>query len=352
MPVLHRSMRIGIVVLATLAAGCSPTPAHTTTPTQTTAPPAQTIGPKPTPGSTSTADASAALVLPTTGRIGYSVDTPSKVEARVIDLATGMDTVVADGPFLGWAPDGLGFLVGCPRTVIDGPPALCRGLLEGGNAVRIAPAGVGPLWSPNGDAIAFGQSPIDQGDFWLVGPDATGLMTIGGIGTPSSWSPDGLWIAAESAQGATVVVVRRDGTGLRVLGPGRSPAWSPDGLTIAATTWPAGPDIESLDVANGTMTVIADPVAKAGPPMWSRSGRIAFIAGGDVFTIVLGGGATGLTQGLGASGRPSWSPDGRWIAVEAANAGVREIILVNAAGGWIRLTTSGTASGPFWAPIP
>jgi len=100
-----------------------------------------------------------------------------------------------------------------------------------------------PRWSPDGEWIAVAQ-PVDDDTVHLVliRPDGTDQHTVDADATlsmgASAWTPDGVWLAAESWDPtdeirAGVHVVKADGSGLRRLGPPGIPgAFSADGRQL------------------------------------------------------------------------------------------------------------------------
>ncbi|MEQ1505938.1 MAG: peptidase S41, partial [Myxococcota bacterium] len=65
--------------------------------------------------------------------------------------------------------------------------------------------------------------------------------------------------------------------------------------------------------------------------------RVVFVCEDDLWVAPVDGGlARRLTTGLGACARPRLSPDGRWIAFDGTEEGVREVYVVDADGGAVR----------------
>ncbi|MEZ5099936.1 MAG: hypothetical protein R3C15_09110 [Thermoleophilia bacterium] len=176
-----------------------------------------------------------------------------------------------------------------------------------------------------------------------------------------AWSPDGAWIAYDSAPAAgtsgladtQVWVMRADGTDARMLtssppgsgsgglaGPSYQPAWAPDGQSIAfsrgsgrnahivrigfdpATGQPVGPE-----------TLVTSPGLHTSHPSWSHDGLwLAFQSGAgsnaDVSVKRLADGAVFQVAATGnvAEGFPAFSPDDTTIAFqrgdEAAGAAI------------------------------
>lgn len=116
--------------------------------------------------------------------------------------------------------------------------------------VSLAPA---PIWSPDGQRIAFESWPsseLETGDIWVVNADGTGktrLTSKPGWDRAPAWSPDGARIAFVSWRepDGGLYIVNANGTGLKRLiyirpeyfQPQWSPCWSPDGSKIAFVRW-------------------------------------------------------------------------------------------------------------------
>jgi Tol biopolymer transport system component len=181
-----------------------------------------------------------------------------------------------------WSPDGTSLLFLRSREYIPSYRFVVRVAAGGGPATEISPRGFGghPSWSHDGSLIALNQSPISvinaadgtvvlalrgtsarfspvRNEFafnaWpldsaqhihLIRTDSTADRDLRASGSPTSWSPDGSWLAFETgtrnADGRFIVqtwVIRPDGSGLARIGPVDADvsgvAWSADGHRIA-----------------------------------------------------------------------------------------------------------------------
>lgn len=75
--------------------------------------------------------------------------------------------------------------------------------------------------------------------------------------------------------------------------------------------------------------------------------RIAFVYGGDIWTIGIGGGlATRITSHAGIELFPKFSPDGKWIAFTGQYDGDEQVYVVDSSGGIPRQLTFYPARGP------
>src|SRR4051812_44393148 len=169
---------------------------------------------------------------------------------------------------------------------------------------------------------------------FVMRADGRGLRRLSPAGTPVltyRWSPDGKWLAYIDVRALSLWLVRRDGTGRKLLLPGSrlrsfGLSWSPDGKDIAivspglATFSQSGNcgnlALYSVPVAGGKPVLVSKPRHGIGCGVaWSpRGGEIAYGDGGEVLGVISRNGGTPrllVTSGVGA---PQWSPDGRKLA--------------------------------------
>ena len=90
-------------------------------------------------------------------------------------------------------------------------------------------------------------------------------------------------------------------------------------------------------------------------PAWGKSGYIAFSARDeqnslDIFTIRPDGSdITRITQQQGKNDKPTWSPDGRYLAFTSTRDGGSRIYISTADGkSQNAVTTSGWYENPVW----
>ena len=178
-------------------------------------------------------------------------------------------------------------------------------------------------------------------------------------------------VMAKSDEAAVVeglYVMKADGTSQTRLLPSNDldffgPAASPDGRPLAFRVARAGADASDIWVAGANGTG-AHRITNTGrhdtQPAWSRDGKwIAFVSSpagtsGDFRLAIIhpdGSGMRTVHAGVTTLNGPSWSPDGRRIAVGSRSGTTDEIEVFSVADGtatWLGATGGG--SWPAWSP--
>jgi len=262
---------------------------------------------------------------------------------------------------------------------------------DGSGKTLLSPIGADyhPVWSPNGQKIAFTKFDfvafVEQ--LYVMNADGSGRQRLTftsrneGIGYAPAWSPDSQKIVFQSSNlngtDKEIFVINVDGTGLTNLTNSSDleydPQFSPDGQKILFFgTPPIGTPI-SLNVmnANGTAKVQISPANKSFEyPRWSPDGKKVAAAyanpennqSGSFNTVVVmnadGGNYAEVTGNAHRDpSPPSWSHDSSQILFMAGEAFVSGqwiygLYAVNAGGGGAQRFApglSGTFGSPSWS---
>src|SRR5438034_522052 len=135
-----------------------------------------------------------------------------------------------------------------------------------------------PIWSPNGQQIAFGRiSDCCGAAVVVINADGSSEQVLADNGFPGAWSPDGRQIAF--SRNGDVYVMNVDGSGVTQLthdGTASPTAWSPNGKQIAFTSFRSGnSDIYVMNTdGSGVIQLTDDPATDFGDRAgWSPDGR-------------------------------------------------------------------------------
>jgi len=286
----------------------------------------------------------------------------------------------------------------CPDdTPLGGATAAGKLAFSGGDGIFLINAdgcgltsindwGWDPIWSPDGEQIAFQSCEGDLGsstcDIYLINADGSGLTNLsdysGQEGYGVTWSPDARRLAFRSDRDGDyeIYVVNADGSGLAKLTNNHAddfaPAWSPDGSRIAFQSDRDGNDDIYIMNTDGSdqINLTKDPedsifelfTISLGEP-WSPDGKqIAFhkcswgasLIYCDIFVMNPdGSNPVNLTNSPANDSDVSWSPDGSQIAFGSNRDGDLEIYAVNADGSGLVNLTQDPASDedyPAWSP--
>jgi Tol biopolymer transport system component len=201
--------------------------------------------------------------------------------------------------------------------------------------VRIADFGSGRTtlaWSRDGRQLAFDVqlvTPLTDTDAcsrtvwatYVMNGDGTGLRRVATDTRAPSWSPGGTRLVTSGGDGA-VRVVSADGKIDRKVASGAFPAWSPRTDRIAFTVMKQGMPIALAVIASdGTHRHRLAPYGWR--PLWSPDGRTLAFSGTsgcvncDLVAIGVQPGARARPIAHEPNNDDRWSPDGRWIAVDA-----------------------------------
>lgn len=144
-----------------------------------------------------------------------------------------------------------------------------------------------PVWSPDGDRLAYVAGSIQKGVLTISAADGT--RTIGTVPCPgqqckpSDWSRDGRWILATvvSYGDQDVWLLPADGRGtpralLAQPFPERDARLGPDGRLVAYVSLEIGRPEVSVQTIDGTRRRDVISVAGGSQPVWRGDGRELF----------------------------------------------------------------------------
>jgi TolB protein len=243
---------------------------------------------------------------------------------------------------------------------------------DGANQKRITATqslDITPAWSPDTKWMAYTSYRTGFPDIIVVDLSGKRLMSKPANGTPEkqnylpAWSPDGSKLAFMSNRDGNpeIYVVNRDGSGLRRLTnhPENdvTPTWAPSGNQIAFTSNRTGrPQIWIMNADGSGQQKITNETW-CDRPTWSPApfNEIAYASqSGGGYDIRIYDFATSstrtITDGIGSSESPSFSPNGRHVAFVSTRAGKAQIFTIARDGKDRRqVTTQGENRYPNWS---
>jgi Tol biopolymer transport system component len=232
------------------------------------------------------------------------------------------------------------------------------------NAVFAGTLCLAALAAPSrADAQLAGVKADPSFELWIIGADGSGRRKL--VDTPGRtcgsprWSPDGshiafdTWRVGRSYDDSRIAIVRADGSGFEIIGPGGMPTWSPNGKQLACHTYDSPQTIVVMNVDGSGREVV---INHWGSPRWSPEGDwIASLTpsrGLMLFDLksgterVLLSGRYSLNIGFGIA------PDGRQICFGDINGGVYLVTLDEEYRQQAvrKLTATGHARQCSWSP--
>ncbi len=235
-----------------------------------------------------------------------------------------------------------------------------------------------PVWSPDGESIAFASDRDHRGipSIYVMRADGTEVTrltdAVRGDNFPS-WSPEGTHLIFQRKQDTErrclYLVQASAGAALKALPcePGysySSPTWSPSGIAfVRRQVGDEQSEIWRMDQDGRNARVVVANGDRNGGPRWSPDGRLLLFVSywrsdkTNLWTVRPDG--TGFTQLTNDARRwdytPAWGRDGGVVIFEGSrdNAGMTDLYLLRLKGGSVTNLTEGLGSansGPHWRP--
>jgi TolB protein len=236
----------------------------------------------------------------------------------------------------------------------------------------------GPVWSPNGQKIAFVSLRDGNREIYVMDADGQNVANVtrhpADDWTPS-WSPDGTRMAFSSFRDGSWEIYIMDAACLtqsetcperltQITGDGNgnlSPVWSPDGTRFAYNSKANGNwDIFTMSLDGTEIRQVTTSLENDLAPAWSPDGtQLAFESNRDgnveIYVIEAGGGTARNVSNLSLADDhgPTWSPDGQQIIFYSNREGNWDIFVTTVDGQSLtNLTQTPTRDEqtPSWRP--
>ena len=224
--------------------------------------------------------------------------------------------------------------------------------------------GAKPVWSPDGERIAFGPSVLGSGTFpavWVVNVDGTGQRMIQQLDAEEfsapSWSSNGkrlLYSDATPPGDRRLWLANIVTNEVRRIGTGALPRWLPDGKRISYVDGVEG-RVQGFPTALTQVVYVMDlqdgrplEFTEAQGAVWSPDGATVLI---QTEGRLLSANADGSAPRQVAEGDlPVWSPDGSRVAYLSGNdSDGRSLVAVMDRDG-MPLWSGVVGSAPAWSP--
>jgi Tol biopolymer transport system component len=269
-----------------------------------------------------------------------------------------------------WSPDGEKVAFTSDR---DGTSEIYLMNPDGSQQIRVTNTQgnkSGLTWSPDGKQLVFAETKSGINNVYAVNVDGSDLVQLATQAEDVymiTWSPNHQWLAFNQASpnGRAVVIVRRDGSDLQMLASDlviRSFCFSPDSrlLVYSAANPAVGIDdqIYSINLDGSSLTQLTNSAGRNMVNFWLPDRKhIAFSSDRDG-TVQLyqmnpdGSDQTKLTQNSAGVLPVGLSPNGKWIAVISDQGGYRELFIVSIDGSNQKQITSlkQVISQAWWSP--
>ena len=230
-----------------------------------------------------------------------------------------------------------------------------------------------PIWSPDGQRIAFASGDFGEREIYVVNADGSELVNLtdhwADDGSPV-WSPDGQRIAFQSDREGNdeIYVMNADGSGVVRLTENSAddwhPVWSPDGQRIAfrSDRDHYNMEIYVMDADGSNVARLTDNEMREFSPHWSSDGRYIAFSGDefgtyeeiDLFLMEAScidrpeeceDSVVQLTEEQGWNWFVDWSPDGERILFASDREDDMEVYVMDTDGRNVtQLTDSGDGS--------